>query len=211
MKNNKNKIFSETEKVLILNHSASQFTIDESIKAEAVCIPLAKEGLKGSMAKRDKFILEELRKAAGTDKPFIIMEFDPRICFVMEHLLQKKGQYNFYKWSVYIFFHADTCPEGAEPSPFYNLDYEKLEVQQSIPYCPFIVSYTIPPGHVLTATDIQNMKKDRAGPETEEELKKMMWYLENGKKPPKLSFPFYEIDIIKIREHVLLKLSKIEV
>ena len=127
MKNNPNLILNETKKTVIFIHSQNQFTVDESIMKEAVYIKLAKEGLRGT-EKSKPYYIAELRKAAKTDKPFVVMEYEPFIVDHIESMMGIKNRYYLWDWRFFIFFHADTCPDNEEPSPMHNLNNEKLDL-----------------------------------------------------------------------------------
>ena len=207
MKNNENLIFEEAEKTVLFIHSANQFIIDETVTAEAVYIKMAKEGLRGT-EKSEPYYLEEMRKAAKTDKKYLIMEFDPFICDFIETMVKTPGQYNFCHWKFCIFFHADTCPPGEEPNPMYNLNDDKLKILWPLYHSEFFYMYTIPVGHTLNISDLEKMRKDLTGPETVKELRRLEWNLRKGRKPERLSFPFYEIDEEKIREYIDRRLGE---
>jgi len=198
MKNDENKIFSETEKTVIFIHAANQFIMDNTITSEAIYIRLADEELRGT-ERSEPYYLEELRKAARSDKNYIIMEFDPFICDLVDKLI-KSPEYDFWRWHLYVFFHADTCPPGEEPSSMHNLDDEKLGILWPLYHSEFILKYTIPVGHTLTLEDLHKMRKDFTGPETVKELRRLEWSIRKGIKPKRLSFPFYEIDNKTMKE-----------
>jgi hypothetical protein len=195
MKNEENRVFSETEKTILFIHPAVQFTIDQSVTADAIYIKLAKEEWKES-GEDIFYYLREMRAAAQSGKKYLVMEYEPIIGATIEALLLAPGQWNFCRWLMYTFLHADTCPEGAEPSPMYNANDEKMEVLRGLFNYPFIIKYSIPAGHTLTAADLQRMKKDFSGPETPEEFEELL------RNKPKPLFPFYEIDNAKLKEFV---------
>ena len=114
MKNEGNKVFSETEKTVIFIHSAAQFEIDKTVTAEAVYIKKAKKDRRKS-GKGIVYYLHEMREAAKSDKKYLIMEYEPIIGILIEALIRAPEQYHFCGWQFYTFFHADTCPEGVTP------------------------------------------------------------------------------------------------
>ena len=195
MKNNPNNIFSETKKVIIFIHSENQFIIDESVMSEAVYIKLAKEGIRGTEKSR-AYYLAELRKAAKTDKPYIVMEFEPFICDHIESMMRTKRKYYFWNWNFIIFFHADSCPQGEKPNPMYNLSYEKLEILWPLYYFPIIIKYTLPVQYVLEISDLQNIMIDLKAFESTENL----WDMAFSLRQP--AFPFYEINRVIMRNYI---------
>ena len=199
MKNTENKVFSDTAKTVIFTHPAVQFTIDETLKAEAVYIKKPKKDRKKS-GKSLIYYAQEMREAAKTDKNYLIMEYEPLIGTLIEVLMQASEQYNFTRWHFDTFFHADTCPEGAAENPMYNVNDEKMEVLLGFQYCPFVCKYTIPVGYTLTLSDMQKLRKDYSEPETPKEVRRLMWNLRKGIKPKKL-FPFYEADYQKLMDY----------
>ena len=116
MKNEENKVFSNTQKTVIFIHSAVQFTIDKSITEEATYIKMANPKWKRS-SKRVFYYLCEMREAAKSDKPYLIMEYEPVLGSTIDALMRAPEQNNFYQWRFDTFFHADTCPEGEKPDP----------------------------------------------------------------------------------------------
>jgi len=199
MKDTENKVFSDTAKTVIFTHPAVRFTIDETLKAEAVFIKKAKNDQKKN-GESLIYYAEEMRAAAKTDKQYLIMEYEPLIGTLIEVLMQATEQYNFIRWRFDTFFHADSCPEGAEPDPMYNANDEKMEILLGFYHYPFIWKYTIPVGYNLTLTDLQRLKKDYSEPETPEEFELLMSNLKKGIKPKKL-FPFYEADYEKMMDY----------
>jgi len=200
MKDNGNKIFSETEKTVIFIHKASSFIIDKPVTEEAYYIKPAKEEWKesgGSVL----YYYREMKTAAKSDKKYLIMEYNEVVAFMIEELIKMPDQWNFTKWKFRIFFHADTCPEGSEPNPMYNANDEKMDILWTMYSHPFTFMYTIPVGHTLTIADLQRMEKEAKGPETEEELKELIENLKNNiiKEP---LFPFYDTDYEKLKEYV---------
>ena len=99
MKNTENKVFSDTAKTIIFTHPAVQFTIDETLKAEAVYIKKAKKDRKKS-GKSLIYYAGEMRAAAKTDKHYLIMEYEPIIGTLITALLMAPEQYNFCRWPV---------------------------------------------------------------------------------------------------------------
>ena len=207
MKKDENMIFSQTIKTVIFIHTANHLVIDSNIMADASYIKLAKEGLRETEGS-EPYYLNEMRKAAKTDKKFIIMEFDPFICDLVERLI-KTPEYNFWRWRLYIFFHADVCPPGEEPSPLYNLNDEKLGFLCPLYYSPFILKYTIPVGHILTLSDLDKMRKDFTGPETAKESRRLEMCIKKGIIPERLSFPYYEINERKMRDFIDRRLMEL--
>jgi len=197
----KNKVFGETEKTIIFIHTANLFIIDGTITAEAVYIKQAEEGY--GTERSEPYYLDELRKAAATDKDFIIMEYDPFICDVIENLITGvPKQYNLCRWCLLIFFHADTCPPGEENHPMYNLNDEKLEILWPLFYSQFFYLYTMPVGHTLTLMELKKLKNGNVGPDTT--VEEFEEYLRNTKLGifPKPVFPFYDIDDKKMIEFI---------
>ena len=124
------------------------------------------------------------------------MEYEPVIGVMIDALMKAPRKYNFCYWHFDAFFHADTCPPGAEPSPMYNTNDKKMEMLREFFYCPFIWTHTIPPGHTLTADDLRKMKEIFAVPETVEEFKEMF------RNPRKPHFPHYETDHTKLKAYI---------
>ncbi|MCL2128999.1 MAG: hypothetical protein FWH35_01425 [Treponema sp.] len=200
MKNKESRFLGEQGKTVIFVHTANQFSINNSIMANAVYLRFAGNGLRRPR-KSESYYLEELKKAANTDKEFLILEFDPYICGLMEKLINTQEN-DFRHWKLYIFFHADSCPPGEEPHTMYNLDDDKLGILWPVYNYPFIARYTIPVGHTLSALDLLKIKKDLTAPKTVEELRRSEWNMKRGRETEKASFPFYEINEIKMREFI---------
>jgi len=197
----KNRAFGDSGKTVIFVHKACQFNIEESLWAEADYIEQAKKGY--GTESSEPYYLEEMRKAAATNKRFIIMEFDPYICGVIETLITRaNGQYNFYHWCFYIFFHADACPPGEEASPLYNLNEEKLAILRPLYYSEFILKYTMPVGHTITLAELKKLKNVNTGPETTAE--EFREFVENFKKGilQKPVYEFYEIDNLTMINYI---------
>ena len=199
MKNEGNKVFSETEKTVIFIHPAAQFVIDEAVTAEAAYIKKAKKDRRKS-GKGLIYYLHEMREAAKSDKKYLIMEYEPIIGILIEALIRAPEQYNFCRWHFDTFFHADICPEGVTPDPMYNCNDEKMEVLLGFYNCPFVWKYTIPVGHNLTLSDLQKLRKDYSEPQTVKDLRRLAWNMRKGIKPKKL-FPFYEADYKKLMDY----------
>jgi len=201
MENEENKIFSETEKTVLFLHHAMCLNIDETITKDATYIkPFLEEG--SEEGKNIFYYIQEMRNAAHSEKKYIIMEYEPIIGATIEALMTAPEQYNFCNWLFLTFFHADTCPPKEVPNPMYNTNDEKMDILWRLFNYPFILKYTIPVEHTLTATDILYLKKDFKGPETEEEFKEFIRIMKDGKKPKKQSFPYYEIDTIKLKAYI---------
>ena len=203
----KNKAFGDSDKTVVFVHKACKFDIEESILEEADYIKQAEKGY--GTEKSEPYYLQEMRKAAATDKKFIIMEFDPFICDVIETLITRApGQYNLCHWGFYIFFHADSCPSGEEDSPLYNLNDEKLAILRPLYYSEFFYKYTMPIGHTLTLEELKKLKNGIVGPETT--VEEFQEYVENFKKGilPEPLFEFYEIDRKKMKEYINRKMRE---
>ena len=195
-KKNANWVFSETKKKIIFIHSAMQITIDESITVNAVYIKPAKEEWKGSGINL-LYYADEMRRAAGSDKKYLIMEYEPIIGEMIEALMKTPDQYNFCNWQFDTFFHADTCPPGEKPSPIYNTGDEKMNVLWGLYYYPFVFKYTVPAGYNLTERDLQEM--DKVFPSRDISEDEFNEFLKN---PPKPYLSFYDTDISKLKEYV---------
>ena len=89
MKKSDNAPFSETEKTVIFLHPAVSFEIDQKIKDDAYRIKKAGEG-----GEAIPYYVSELRKAALSDKNFIIIDYEKTIVFFINTLLQTPGQYS---------------------------------------------------------------------------------------------------------------------
>ena len=199
MKNTENKIFSDTKKTVIFIHPAVQFVLDGSITGQATYIKMAEEDLHDS-GENIFYYMQAMREAAASDKPYLIMEYEPVLGGTIDALMRAPEQYNFCGWHFDTFFHADTCPEGAAENPMYNANDDKMEVLLWFQYCPLVWKFTIPVGYVLTHSDMQKLRKDYSEPETPKELRRLMWNLRKGIKPKKL-FPFYEANYQKLMDY----------
>ena len=145
MKKTDNAPFTETEKTVIFLHQAVSFEIDQKIKDDAYYIKKAGEG-----AEAIPYFVSELRKAALSDRNFIITDYDKRIVFIINMLFQTPGQYNFCGWSFNIFFHADTAPAGVKQHEMYNDGDEKYQILRELLDCPIIIKYAIPVSYTVT-------------------------------------------------------------
>jgi len=200
MKNEENRVLSETEKTILFIHGAVHLTIDGSITADAYYIKQAKQELKGT-GESIFYYLHEIREAAKSDKNYLIMEYEPVIGETIEALLKAPGQYNFCHWNFYTFFHSDTRPEGAEDNAWYNSNDEKMEALWGFCNYPFISLYVIPVGKTLTVLDLQKIKKEHSEPETPKEFRRMLWNMKKGIKP-KPEFPYYQINHEKLKAYI---------
>ena len=196
-----NRILGETEKMIIFVHKAVQFNIGKSITEDTTIIPPALEEWQGTGESIFYYMLE-LREAAKSDKKYIIMEFEPIVGETIKALMLVPEQYNFYKWNFFTFFNADSCPAGEKYNPMYYANDDKMSVLLDLFNYPFIFNYTIPIGYYLEAEDLEKMKKDISGPRTEKDFRRMMWNIRKGKKPERLSFPFYETDYERLKVYI---------
>ena len=196
MTHEENNVFSETAKMVIFIHPAVHFIIDQSITENAAYIKLANPEWSES-GESILYYLNEMRNTANSDKKYIIMEYEPIIGETIKALMEVPGKYHFCDWSFYTFFHTDTTPQGEEPNPMYNTNDEKLEILSQFFNYSFILLNIIPPGHTLTATDLQSIKNYFSYvPETAEEFEATL------KTPRKPHFPFYEPDLIKLKAYL---------
>ena len=186
MENTANAPFSETEKTVIFLHSAVSFEIDQKIKDDAYCIMKAGEGEEAVL-----HYVSELRKAALSDRNFIIMDYEYIIGFLINMLMQAPGQYNFYGWNFNIFFHADTAPAGVKQHEMYNAGDEKYQILRELLDCPIIIKYAVPVGY--TVDDFQKIKGFFKEPDDIESFKELF---RNPRKPP---FPYYEADYNRLK------------
>ena len=74
MENTANAPFNETEKTVIFPHSAVSFELDQKVKDDAYSINKAGEG-----AEAIPYYVSELRKAALSDRNFIIIDYEKTI------------------------------------------------------------------------------------------------------------------------------------
>ena len=134
------------------------------------------------------YYVNELKKAALSDKNIIIMDYNYIICLTIDALLKAPGQYNFCSWGFFTFFHADTTPSNDKSHEMYNASDDKYRILWELTQFPFLFKYTIPAGHNVTYDEIKELKdyfKPREDIESLEEL------FRNPKKP---LFPYYEAD-----------------
>ena len=189
MEKSDNSPFSETEKTVIFLHSEVSFEIDQKIKDDAYYIKKAGEDEVAAL-----HYVRELRKAALSDKNFIIMYYEKLIGFLINILLQTPGQYNFYNWSFNIFFHADTAPADGKQHEMYNAGNEKYQVLWDLLGCPFIFKYAIPVGYTVTYDDFRKIKEFFKEPEDIEAFEKLL------KNPPRSPLPYYEADYKRFKD-----------
>ena len=199
MTHEENDIFSETAKTVIFTHPAVHFALDQSITDDAIHVKPAKKEWHES-GESILYYLREMRAAAHNAKKYLVMAYEPVIAETIKTLMEAPGKYHFCDWSFHAFFHADTPPPDCEPSPIYNANDEKMEILSQIFHYPFILLNTIPPGHILTSTDLENIKNYFSFvPETVKEFEAA---LKNPRKPP---FPFYEPDLDKLQAYLKKK------
>ena len=189
MEKSANAPFSETEKTVIFLHPAVSFEIDQKIKDDSYCIKKAGEGGEAAL-----HYVSEMRKAAVSDKNFIIMDYDKTIVFIINMLLQTPGQYYFCGWSFNIFFHADTAPTGGKQHEMYNAGDEKYQILWELLECPIIIKYAIPVGYTATYDDFQKLSGLFKEPEDIESFEEL---LKNPRRPP---LPYYEPDYKRLKD-----------
>ena len=203
-KKKKDNVFNTSKKVVIFIHPAVNFTIDESIMSNAEYIELTEAELDGVEEFDEAFggimyYYQKLSDAAQSDKKYIIMEYEFAIGEIILNFMKMPKQHHFGNWQFFTFFHADTCPPGAIPSPLYNLSDEKLDVLCDLYSYPFILKYCIPPGYIIGAGDIKKLWdefKDWG------DAKDLIDFMRNRRDP---LFPFYEEDEKKLKAHVRKK------
>lgn len=191
MEKSANAPFSETEKTVIFLHSEVSFEIDQKIKDNAYCIEKAEEGEVAAI-----HYVRELRKAALSDKNFIIMHYEKVIGFIINILLQTPGQYYFCGWRFNIFFHADTAPAGVKQHEMYNANDKKYQILRELFDCPFIFKYAIPVGYTATYDDLRKIKDFFKEPEDIESFEELF------KNPPQSPLPYYETDYKRLKNFI---------
>jgi len=169
-------------KTVIFRHPAAVFSLDENIWNNAKYI---KNHRPEDGKSEGLYYAEAIGRATVSDKPFIVINYNPIIAGFFELLLTNSYSNKYMDWSFIAFFHDDKA-SGKMQERQNVTDVLKRNTLLNISNYGFIVKYTITPGYTVTEQDIRAINDFLKEPEDIESFEEILAKL---REPP---FPFYD-------------------
>jgi len=183
--------FVVPKKTVIFCHPAAVFKLDINIRRNAVFINEQKQEDNRS---EGIYYIEEVKKAADSDKFFIVVNYSWLVALIFKLHLTKSDKHDIAEWRFMTFFHDDKDSGTGQKSQDIPLDL-KRDVLIDMLHCNFLAKYTVPYGYTVTERDIKAI--DEFWKEPDVKLTKEFKELSRKKREP--HFPFYN-GFVALRE-----------
>ena len=186
MKKECDKSYVVPPKTVIFCHPAAVFQLDENIRGKAVFIEDCNPENTWS---RVMHYEKEIRKAANSDKLYVVVKYNQFMAECFEALLTDPDSCNYKDWSYMTFFHDDEAYGTKE-----KISREtKRDILINMSGFAFMMRYTVKYGYTVTEQDIKAINDFWKEPEDIDSFEK---FFTNPSEPP---FPYYD-DYLALKE-----------